>query len=127
MGALDRSAKWRPQFAHGYLALLFVAVITLLIFGKDTSRHHEEGAYMPLVANNAASKLAASIGAADTQISLQAGTGSMFSDGAHTHSVSGTAASAGSHTHTITVSSKGSGDAHNNVQPTLVSNMIIKT
>lgn len=33
---------------------------------------------MPLVANNAASKLAASIGAADTSISLQAGTGAMF-------------------------------------------------
>lgn len=33
---------------------------------------------MPLVANNAASRLAASIGAADTSISLQAGTGGMF-------------------------------------------------
>jgi|GEM_PF-6074570 len=33
---------------------------------------------MPLVANNAASRLAVSIGAADTQISLQAGTGSAF-------------------------------------------------
>lgn len=33
---------------------------------------------MPLVANNAASRLAAFIGAADTSISLQAGTGSLF-------------------------------------------------
>lgn len=33
---------------------------------------------MPLVANNAASRLATSIGAADTTISLQAGTGSVF-------------------------------------------------
>lgn len=52
---------------------------------------------------------------------------STASDGAHTHSVSGTAAAAGSHTHTITVSNNGSGQAHNNVQPTLVTNMIVKT
>lgn len=49
------------------------------------------------------------------------------SAGAHTHSVSGTAASAGAHAHTITVSNNGGGQAHSNVQPTLVTNMIVKT
>lgn len=78
MGALDRKARRRPQSWHGYLALLFVVVITILTTWEETSRQHEEGATMPLVANNAVSRLAASIGAADTQISLQAGTGSMF-------------------------------------------------
>lgn len=78
MGALDQMAEPRPQSAHGYLALLFVAVISLLTFGKDLHRQHEEGAEMPLLANNAASKLAASISATDTSISLQAGTGTMF-------------------------------------------------
>lgn len=78
MGALDQMAELRPQSAHGYFALLFVVVISLLTFGKDLYRQHEEGAEMPLLANNAASKLAASIGATDTTISLQAGTGVMF-------------------------------------------------
>lgn len=41
------------------------------------------------------------------------------SDGAHEHSVSGTAASAGNHSHTISGStaSAGSGNAHNNMPP----------
>ena len=60
--------------------------------------------------------------------------------GAHTHTVSGTAASAGGHSHTITVNSGGShshtgsvsigntggGQAHNNMQPYIVLNYIIK-
>lgn len=67
--------------------------------------------------------------------------------GSHTHSVSGTAASAGGHSHTVTVTSAGShshavsvtvnnamavnqptggGLAHNNMQPYLVLNYIIK-
>lgn len=67
--------------------------------------------------------------------------------GAHTHSVSGTAASAGGHSHTITVKSDGAhshtvsvtvnnatavnqntggGNAHNNMQPYTVLNYIIK-
>lgn len=78
MGALDQMDELRPQSAHGYFALLFVVVISLLTFGKDLYRQHEEGAEMPLLANNAASKLAASISATDTSISLQAGTGTMF-------------------------------------------------
>lgn len=69
------------------------------------------------------------------------------SAGAHTHTVSGTAASGGSHSHTITVNSSGAhthtvsvtvnsatavnqltggGLAHNNMQPYLVLNYIIK-
>ena len=69
------------------------------------------------------------------------------SAGAHTHTVSGTAASAGSHSHTITVNSGGAhthtvsvtvnnatavnqltggGLAHNNMQPYIVLNYIIK-
>lgn len=48
--------------------------------------------------------------AATTGISIQSG-------GAHTHSVSGTAASAGSHTHSLSgsLASFGSGTAHNNI------------
>ena len=60
--------------------------------------------------------------------------------GAHTHTVSGTAASNGAHSHTITVNSGGShshtgsvsignaggGQAHNNMQPYIVLNYIIK-
>ena len=73
--------------------------------------------------------------------------GTVADDGAHTHKVSGTAASAGSHSHTITVNSGGAhshtitvsvdnttavnqatggGEAHNNMQPYLVMNYIIK-
>lgn len=69
------------------------------------------------------------------------------SGGAHTHSISGTAASAGGHSHTITVTSNGAhthtvsvtvnnatavnqltggGLAHNNMQPYIVLNYIIK-
>lgn len=62
------------------------------------------------------------------------------SAGAHTHSVSGTATSAGGHSHTITVNSGGAhahtgtvsigntggGQAHNNMQPYIVLNYIIK-
>ncbi len=62
------------------------------------------------------------------------------SAGAHTHSVSGTAASNGAHSHTITVNSGGAhthtgtvsigstggGQAHNNMQPYIVLNYIIK-
>lgn len=47
------------------------------------------------------------------------------SGGAHSHTV--TVNSAGDHTHSVTVSNKGGGQAHNNVQPTLVTNMIVKT
>lgn len=62
------------------------------------------------------------------------------SAGAHVHSISGTAASAGGHSHTITVNSGGAhahtgtvsigntggGLAHNNMQPYIVLNYIIK-
>ena len=62
------------------------------------------------------------------------------SAGAHTHSVSGTASSNGSHSHTITVNSggghshtgtvsvanSGGGQAHNNLQPYIILNYIIK-
>ncbi len=68
------------------------------------------------------------------------GDASTNSAGAHTHSVSGTAASAGGHSHTITVNSGGAhahtgtvsigntggGQAHNNMQPYIVLNYIIK-
>lgn len=55
--------------------------------------------------------------------------------GAHTHTVSGTisgtAASNGAHTHTlsvsVTVDNAGGGEAHANVQPTMIINKIIKT
>lgn len=49
---------------------------------------------------------------------------STSTDGNHNHSISGTAASAGSHNHSI--SSQGSGSAHNNVQPSMVMNKIIR-
>lgn len=59
------------------------------------------------------------------------------SSGAHTHSVTINSAgshshtvsvdSGGAHSHSVTVSNRGGGQAHNNVQPTLVTNMIIKT
>lgn len=45
--------------------------------------------------------------------------------GAHTHSLSGSTSTETSHTHGI--ASQGSGQAHNNVQPTIVFNMLIKT
>lgn len=77
-GALDRFTRRRAHFAHGYALLLLVVAITLQLCGRDLSRQSEEGAYMPLVANNAATRLAASIGTADTTISVMAGTGSSF-------------------------------------------------
>lgn len=75
-------------------------------------------------------------------------TGTTSSDGAHTHSysyygspmagagwyspstgqlqsVGGTTGSSGSHTHTVTVNT-GGGGAHNNVQPTIIANYIIR-
>lgn len=76
--AVDGSAGWRPKSAHGYLALFFVAVITFLIFGKDTSRLNEEGAFMPVLANNAVSTLATSVTSSATSISVQAGDGGKF-------------------------------------------------
>ena len=55
---------------------------------------------------------------------------SIGSAGSHTHSLSGSAASAGSHTHGAAGShqhgSVGSGQAHNNMQPSIVLNYIIK-
>lgn len=51
---------------------------------------------------------------------------STSSDGAHTHSVSGTAASNGAHTHTLSVNNSGGGQPMPIVQPTLVLNKIIK-
>lgn len=60
-------------------------------------------------------------------------TAATSTDGAHTHTIS----SDGSHTHTNTVSnaaahdhtisSQGGGGAHNNIQPTIIFNMIIRT
>lgn len=49
------------------------------------------------------------------------------SSGAHTHAVSGSTNSAGAHTHAVSGSAAntGGGEAHNNVQPTLVLNKII--
>lgn len=44
--------------------------------------------------------------------------------GAHGHNI--TVAAAAAHTHTITVNETGSGQAHNNTQPTLILNKIIK-
>ena len=68
--------------------------------------------------------------------------GTAASAGSHTHSVSGTAASAGGHSHTITASSDSTGlhnhtinvsadntggsEAHNNLQPYIVTNFIVK-
>lgn len=49
------------------------------------------------------------------------------SDGAHTHTINVTASSAGAHTHTVSISGAGSGNAHNNTQPTIILNHIIKT
>lgn len=45
--------------------------------------------------------------------------------GSHTHTV--TVDSAGAHTHGVTVDAAGGGGAHNNVQPTLALNYLIKT
>lgn len=53
--------------------------------------------------------------------------GTTNSGGSHTHSVSGTTGSGGSHTHSFTTNAAGSGDAHNNVQPTIILNYLIKT
>lgn len=50
---------------------------------------------------------------------------SINSVGDHSHSV--TVNSAAGHSHTVSVGSTGGGEAHNNVQPTLITNMIIKT
>lgn len=89
------------------------------------------------------------------QLASHTHTGTTASDGAHTHSlddvpaqsnsiaggftaietasssngtISGiTTDSNGAHTHTFTTASSGSGDAHNNVQPTIIFNKIIKT
>jgi len=83
------------------------------------------------------------------QLATHTHSGTTSSDGAHTHSVdinqvgSGAAAaqfvnpsdafsaattsSNGSHTHTMTTNSAGTDAAHNNVQPTLILNYIIKT
>lgn len=70
---------------------------------------------------------------------------SIANAGAHTHSggatsgampgtidstaapVVSTTGSAGDHTHTLTIASQGGGGAHNNTQPTIVLNYIIKT
>lgn len=59
-----------------------------------------------------------------------------LSDGAHTHTISGTAQSDGAHTHTLAInsagnhshaiSSQGSDSAHENTQPTMVMNKIIR-
>lgn len=65
---------------------------------------------------------------------------SMNSTGAHTHSISGTAVSNGSHSHSITINNSGAhthtgntiisdtgdGSAHNNMQPYIILNYIIK-
>lgn len=75
-------------------------------------------------------------------------TGTTSTDGSHTHSVlgssgdttgfpwvemggqnnnqNGTTGSSGSHDHTFTTANTGGGGAHNNVQPTLIANKIIK-
>lgn len=84
----------------------------------------------------------------EAQLAAHTHTGTTASDGAHTHTfgtnantasgsgvnrlndTSGTVAttqSGGAHTHTFTTDSSGSGSAHNNVQPTLILNYIIKT
>ena len=55
--------------------------------------------------------------------------GSTSSGGSHSHSISGSTSSGGSHSHSISGStgSIGGGGAHNNVQPTIILNQIIKT
>lgn len=86
----------------------------------------------------------------EAQLPSHTHSGSTASAGAHTHSMnvlgpppgSGAAYypindsnfnsvtatdSAGAHTHTVTIGNTGSGSAHNNTQPTLVLNYIIKT
>lgn len=79
------------------------------------------------------------------QLAAHNHTGVTVSAGAHTHpggstsgsnqgtienpvaSTVGSTGSAGAHTHTLTIDNAGSGNAHNNTQPTLVLNYIIKT
>lgn len=75
---VDQVPVSRPNLGHEYFSLLLVVIITLLTFERDYSRQFEEGYAMPLIANNAVSILAASIGADDTTISLASGTGGKF-------------------------------------------------
>jgi len=88
---------------------------------------------------------AAQVALAAAEMPAHTHTGVTASAGAHTHTggaspslqgttensagatASGTTGSAGAHTHTLTIDSAGGGNAHNNVQPTMVINYIIKT
>ena len=88
---------------------------------------------------------AAQVMLAASEMPAHTHTGVTASAGAHTHtggataaqqgtvensagaSASGTTGSAGAHTHTLTIDSAGGGNAHSNVQPTMVLNYIIKT
>ncbi len=82
---------------------------------------------------------------AATEMPSHAHTGTINNAGAHTHTggatsslqgttennagatASGTTGSAGDHTHTMTINNTGGGNAHANVQPTIILNYIIKT
>ena len=86
----------------------------------------------------------------EAQLAAHTHGGTTASDGAHTHSLSSnvlvsngaggindganphgsstavTATSNGAHTHAFTTASTGSGNAHNNVQPTVIVNYILR-